>query len=148
MGTKNAIREPKLVKTLMGTICIVSPLSITYRCRPFVQVGNATERGITMFEVSVYYNENVMAMIKGFNLENKLCHVATKIYNGNDVKHIAESVFADMQECENEPLLRSMSVGDVIRIRYCLGNDMFSPSTWLSVAMRGYTLIEQPYYIR
>ena len=101
-----------------------------------------------MFEVNVYYNENVMAMMKGFNLENKLCHVATKIYNGNDVYCIAESVLADMQECENKPLLRSMSVGDVIRIRYCLGNNMFSPAMWLSVATRGYTLIDQPYYIR
>ena len=101
-----------------------------------------------MFEVSVYYNENVMAMIKGFNLENKLCHVATKIYNGNDVKHIAESVFADMQECENKPLLRSMSVGDVLCVRYCLGDGMCTTGIWLACARQGFTLIDQPRYIR
>jgi hypothetical protein len=101
-----------------------------------------------MFEVSVYYNTTAFAMLNGYKEGDWFNRVATVLCNQADVFHCAERVFIDMQEPENKPLLRSMSVGDVLCVRYCLGDGLCTTGIWLACARQGFTLIDQPRYIR
>ena len=93
-----------------------------------------------MIKVSVYYNDNVMAMFQGYHKEDPVKYVTMLTHKDEPTFVVAEYVMAAMQEPDNLPTVRSMCTGDVVRMHV----DGLSGSIWLACAMQGFVLIDQP----
>ena len=86
--------------------------------------------------VDVYYNYNLMAMLKGYSENDSLLFVCQhSSYHGADYMLYLERVFSIMQDIDYG---RSMCVGDVLHVQ------AEGESMWFECSIVGFTAIDRP----
>jgi len=89
-----------------------------------------------MLVVSVYYNDNMLAMLQGYKPTDAVKFMGFSAYEHKSAMSAMEDTYAGWQDEQVPDHMRSMCTGDVVHVS--VGD------VWFACAMQGWVCIDKP----